>query len=169
MEKVIIRKVRLSDAKGILVAIKEVALDTKWVLTEADELPKTVAKERAFLRARLKSRNSTIAVAVDDGEIVALILADGGNRRRIAHVATIGIVIRKKWRGQGLGARMIEYMIRWARRTEIKKLKLSVTEGNNVALRLYKKMGFVREGLSLRDVRRRGRYHNSIEMARFVK
>lgn len=50
-----------------------------------------------------------------------------------------------------------------------KKIRLSVNEKNNIAMKLYRKVGFKKEGVFRQDVKIGHRYFDTIEMARFVR
>ena len=108
-------------------------------------------------------------VAELNGEVIGsagLQPVDAGMRRR--HVMALGIAVAAQAQGQGVGSAlmqaMCDYADRWA---GVLRLELSVYTDNAVALRLYRKFGFVIEGTmrgySLRD----GRYADTHAMARF--
>ena len=108
-------------------------------------------------------------VAELNGEVIGsagLHPVGAGMRRR--HVMALGIAVAAQAQGQGVGSAlmqaMCDYADRWAGAL---RLELSVYTDNAVALRLYRKFGFVIEGTmrgySLRD----GRYADTHAMARF--
>lgn len=108
-------------------------------------------------------------VAELNGEVLGCAgLHPAGAAMRRRHVMALGIVVAPQAQGQGVGSAlmlaMCDYADRWA---GVLRLELSVYTDNAVALRLYRKFGFVIEGTmrgySLRD----GRYVNTHAMARF--
>lgn len=108
-------------------------------------------------------------VAELNGEVVGNAgLHPAGVAMRRRHVMALGIVVAPQAQGQGVGSTlmqaMCDYADRWA---GVLRLELSVYTDNAVALRLYRKFGFVIEGAmrgySLRD----GRYVDAHAMARF--
>jgi putative acetyltransferase len=58
------------------------------------------------------------------------------------------------WRGRGVGTALMQTCVDWAREREIHKLALQVWPHNEVALHLYEKFGFEREGLLRAHYRR---------------
>lgn len=69
---------------------------------------------------------------------------------------TIVIAVHKTYRRQGIGERMLEWLIDHAAKHDIQKLSLMVSKDNH-AIRLYRKCGFLEysdEGLSLLMLRR---------------
>ena len=108
-------------------------------------------------------------VAELNGEVVGNAgLHPVGVAMRRRHVMALGIAVAPKAQGQGVGSALMQAMCDYADRwVGVLRLELSVYTDNAVALRLYRKFGFVIEGtmrgFSLRD----GRYVDTHAMARF--
>lgn len=78
--------------------------------------------------------------------------------RHIGHV--VGMMVHPRARGAGVGGALIESCIARCRAGgEVEMLTLSVTSGNEAAVRLYERAGFVRYGRLERAVRVCARYH----------
>ncbi len=73
------------------------------------------------------------------GFVIAQLAADE------AEILSVGVAT--KWQRHGLGARLIEGLIRAARRAEARRLFLEVSTDNEAALRLYDKLDFRRVGI----------------------
>jgi ribosomal-protein-alanine acetyltransferase len=69
------------------------------------------------------------------------------------------IAVAGEWQGRGVGARLLAAVIRDLRLTEIRVLRLEVRESNRRARELYRRAGFVCEGI------RPGYYDNPTEDA----
>ena len=89
-------------------------------------------------------------VAVADAEIIGSL-----------HVETsrfgfgeIGMAVARDWRGRGVGSALLMAAIDWARDRGLHKLSLSVFVHNTAAIALYRKFGFVEEGLRVKHFRR---------------
>ena len=62
--------------------------------------------------------------------------------RRMSHRAELGItVLMSEW-GKGLGNRLMETVIEYAKSNGIEIIELAVKSNNERAIRLYKKYGF---------------------------
>lgn len=168
MKDLVIREIKEKDAKKVLTAFQEIARTSKWLLTAPEEAPKTVGHELKFVRRQLRSVNSHLALMEMKGEVVGVVGAEGGNKRRNSHVAVVGLAIRKKWRGKGIGKEAMKYIVSWAKGAGLKKLRLGVVAQNTVAQKLYRSMGFKREGRFKRELKIGGRYYDTIEMAKFI-
>jgi GNAT superfamily N-acetyltransferase len=135
------------DAADIIEYLDIVLTDRMASIADKDEMVLDTWGEREHLK-RIASNPLAIAlVAVHDREIIGFLTCEGGRRRKIAHVAEIGMSVREDWRRKGVGTALLAYAENWARTTgKIRKLTLNVFERNLPAIILYEKDGFVLEG-----------------------
>lgn len=164
-----IRKVQLDDAADIIALITSVAAEpVNNLLTEPGEFTLTVEQERMFLAEQALRPDWGGFAAVTDaapGKVIGLITADGKRRRAIQHRASIGLSVAYDWRGKGVGHALMERAIAWARETGvITRLELEVLERNDSAIRLYERLGFVREGVIRHALLRNGKYLDELVM-----
>jgi RimJ/RimL family protein N-acetyltransferase len=66
----------------------------------------------------------------------------------------IGMFVAADWRGRGVGTALVVAAIDWARARGLHKLTLSVFPHNEAGIALYRKFGFVEEGLHPKHIRR---------------
>ncbi len=105
-------------------------------------------------------------VAVLDGEVVgnAGLHRQHGRRR---HAAAIGMGVRDAFRGRGIGSALLAALIDLADNwLDLRRLELSVFTDNVVAVALYERQGFVREGTMRDYAYRGGAYVDALFMAR---
>ena len=142
---------------------------------EADRLPlarlfAAVADERDGIaseppidveeRAASWSLDGTL-VAKARGEIIGLLHVE---QSRFG-VGEIGMLVAREWRGRGVCGVLLAAAIEWAREQGLHKLSLGVFTHNAAAIGLYRKFGFVEEGLRVKHYRRAsGELWDSIEM-----
>lgn len=108
---------------------------------------KTKKEELEWLKRELddiKSGQKVVLVAEDNGRVIGSTRITLGKERE-DHIGTFGIAIKSGYRGIGLGKYLMAEIIKLAKKTFGKKLKivmLNVFDGNKPAMSLYKKMGF---------------------------
>ncbi len=86
---------------------------------------------------------------------------------RRAHMAGLGMMIRRETQGMGLGARLLETLLETAdAELGLERVELGVYPDNMRALRLYERHGFVREGVRRLAAFRDGDYADEVAMAR---
>lgn len=109
--------------------------------------------------------NSVILLAMDENEIIGIAAINSNQKKRTRHVGILGIVIKKRFWGLGLGKNLMGLLIEWAKSNNItKKISLVTNENNKKARDLYKKVGFSEEGLLKNDNLINGVYHNTVIM-----
>ncbi len=66
------------------------------------------------------------------------------------HSGTLGMGIRIGYRGQGVGSRLIEWVLNDSFGRGLTRVDLEVFATNSIAISLYRKFGFVHEAIKLR-------------------
>jgi RimJ/RimL family protein N-acetyltransferase len=173
-EKIVIRSAETNDAQALIDLWDEIVSEDEFNVTIRADIKDqdiTIEKEQNWIQEHNDKEGWVVLVAEFNGIIVGGINVENGLRRRIAHVGTIHISVRKKYRGLGVGKALLQCTLDWAGTNSlIEKLALGVFENNQRAIGLYKKMGFVEEGRRLKEVKiQPGKYLDSIIMYKFVK
>lgn len=136
------------------------------LITEVDEFSPTVELESRTIRDMARATNSLFLVAEADGRIIAQLTLEGGKRRNVRHSVVLGITVAKEWRGRGIGRRLIESAISWARDTGIvSRIELHVFARNEPAIHLYESCGFELEGRRRNAVIRDGESIDDLVMS----
>jgi RimJ/RimL family protein N-acetyltransferase len=108
-------------------------------------------------------------VAEVEGEIVGFTRLEGSKLSRFRHKAEFGICISKKYWGHGIGKVLLENILMYADTVGIEKISLTVVETNTKAIQLYKRNGFLEEGILIKDrIHKDGNYYNTVIMGRFI-
>jgi len=132
---------RLDDFLGFTNRL--VAEDTFLTLTGK---PKTIEEERLWLKSNIENvkAGKTIFVwAIYNGKIIGQCDLNRGHARD-PHVATVGLMTDKDFRGEGIGRFLIEYVLEEAKKMPgLKIISLRVFSDNAIAIDLYNKLGFL--------------------------
>jgi len=163
-----IREIREQDTAEFLALCKQLDGETAFMLLEPGERMTTTAEQRDLIRKILSQDNQTILVAQTDGRLVGYIAGLGGKYHRNRHKVDIVIGILLDYSGQGLGTKLFTALEDWARSHDLHKLELTVMAHNERAISLYKKMGFVVEGISVDSLFVNGRYVDELDMAKSI-
>ena len=122
-----------------------VATERGGIATE----PPVDIDERAALFAR-SADGSVIAVA--GGQIIGMLHVQASRHG----FGELGMLVRRDWRGRGVGSALMQAAIDWARGHRLHKLCLEVFAQNAAAIALYRKCGFAEEGRRPQQYRRAG-------------
>ena len=91
-------------------------------------------------------------------QIIGKILGFAGILINIDIIEIMNIVVRKEYRNQGIGKKLLEELIIISKRTNLEIINLEVNIKNEIAIKLYKKFGFEQIGI-------RKKYYNMIDDA----
>jgi RimJ/RimL family protein N-acetyltransferase len=111
---------------------------------------------------------STVFGAFRDGELIGVAGFARQPAAKHAHKATLwGMYVRPAARQTGLGERLIEAVLDYAR-TQVEQLQLVVVADNHPARRLYTRLGFKEYGYEKQATKYHGRYHDDVLMAKML-
>ena len=87
--------------------------------------------------------------------------------KALSHSGEVGMGVLRDFRGQGIGQLLLEKALDDAWAKGFAKVELSVYTSNEAAVGLYKKIGFLEEGLLRRHALIDGEYRDSYRMGMF--
>lgn len=89
-----------------------------------------------------------IAYDADNGDIVGLYIFHPNNVGRCGHICNASFAVKKGFRGQRIGERLVIHCMSKAKELGFKILQFNaVVKSNQSALHIYEKLGFVRLGV----------------------
>ncbi len=167
----LIRSAQHDDAVAMLTYVRTVARETPFFMIEADEFNFPEEQERKWIQDHLDRPGWLVLLAESSGTIIGLLSSENGLYRRCAHRGNFGISVAESWRGQGVGSALLKTFLHWATENPIiEKIGMDVFATNEDAIRFYKKFGFVKEGLKLKEIKLgNGQYVDTVSMTRFVR
>jgi RimJ/RimL family protein N-acetyltransferase len=127
--------------------------------------PPPLEQSRSFWTS-LIDKGHPFLVAVEGATVVGWCDVVPVPRPIFAHVGTLGMGLLPDWRGRGLGTQLMAAAVEASRACGLERVELAVFADNERAQRLYRKMGFVVEGVQARRAKVDGRYRDEILMAR---
>lgn len=165
----LIREARISDAPALIEYVQTVAGETDFLTFGAGEFQLTVREEESFIEKSRKEPNQLCIIAEVGGCIVAMLNVHASPKKRLRHIGEFGITVRKDHWGQGIGTKLVEAMLDWARASKLlRKLNLKVQVNNTTAIRLYERFGFEKEGRIRRDSCVEGRFCDTYFMGLLI-
>lgn len=141
MSPLIIRPARADD---LLAAIALFAADPLGGHGDTVD-PAAYPQYLAAFQAIGASSDQTLYVAERDGEVVGtfqIMITTTLTGRGASSMIIEAVQTREDMRGQGIGARMIEYCIVEAKRRDIRLVQLTSNAARNDAHRFYERLGF---------------------------
>jgi putative acetyltransferase len=164
----VIREARPSDVRSYLECYREVMKEGRYIRTEdVRHRPRWWVKR--FRSSWTDDEANLVAVAeADTGWVIGSLGVSREEHPVNRHVASLGMMVARGWRGRGIGSALMTEAIRWAEQMGVEKLALSVYPDNAPALALYAKFGFVEEGRMTGHSKKAIGYRDEIVMGRWL-
>lgn len=169
-DKIVIRRANKSDAEPLVAEyLNVIGGESDFLTFGTGQFGKSIKQEENFIEDTLKRENALFIVAEVNGKIVGNLNFSGGQRPRTAHVGEFGVSVLKKYWGNGIGEELIRYLINWSKDSGIiRKINLRVRTDNKRGIHLYKKLGFLEEGILKRDFLVEGIFYDSLMMGLMI-
>lgn len=159
------------DAQLEIDYLKKVCGETRFLLSEPEDVQYTEESEKVFIKNQDTSDNALLLNAFVDGQ-----LAGNGSfnpvsaAKRLSHRASLGVAILQEYWHLGIGEQLVALLIDKARACGFEILELEVFSTNEHAIRLYRKLGFSECGRTVNGVKYKdGTYADIISMQLFLK
>ena len=165
---IVLRPVRPGDGPMLKDLIDEVDVEADFMLRAAGDQPDWLADPDVGL-ARLVAGGSIFFLAVAEGIPIGSIGVIRGRNRRNRGVGTIGLGLRRAWWGRGVGSALLLRAEAWSRRRGLHRLELTVQTENERAIALYRRRGFVNEGVRRAVFRQQDRWRDEMVMGLLLR
>jgi len=163
--QVIIRQAEKEDARELINFYNLVGGETNFLSFGKGEFMADLNAEVKYIENIKNEKNSNFIVATINEKIIGAASITSIQKRKMKHVGTLGIVIKKEYCGLGIGGILIDNLVNWSKQNGItKKISLLTRCDNYNAIELYKKKGFEIEGTLRRDNYEDGKYYDTYTM-----
>lgn len=165
-KEVVIRTIKYGDLKLVLNYINKLIEEDTFIMTNEK---KSFKEEKNWIKKRLdemKKGKGITLISGCDKKIVGISQLDPGSGDRSPHVCNFGIGVLKKYRSLGIGKEMTRQIITIAKKMKFKIILLGVFANNEVAIRLYKKLGFKQVARLPKIFLYKGKYVDDIWMVK---
>ena len=165
----LIRHVEIEDSYDLLETMKKIDSESYFMLRNPGERKTTLEEQVNTVSHILSQRNKTILLATIGNSIVGYLICLGGSFEMTQYSASVIMGILDKYINQGIGTMLFENLDSWAALVGIHRLELRVDEKNDIALHLYKKIGFSVDGIAKESVFVKGEFRNVYMMSKILK
>lgn len=139
----ILRSPIKEDAQAMIDYLNIIGGESDFITFGKNEFSMSVEAEQDYIKRINSMDNSKNVLIIIEDEIVGIASITSVQKERMKHNGTLGISLRKKYWGIGLGSDIMAYLINWAKSNKItKKINLLVREDNIRGVKLYEKFGF---------------------------
>ena len=140
MQDLTIRQARPQDGENLLAFLKKIGGETDNLSFGQEGLPLSI-QEEAYIQSMADQAGALICLAFNQKDLVASVSLNP-LPGRMGHRAEISLSVLKDYWGQGLGSRLLEKALAYARDQGLEFIDLDVATDNTRAIRLYEKFAF---------------------------
>ena len=157
-----IRHAKVEDAHVIAEQERKIAEKPGFFCSQPSELTDVNVVSTILLFQRDKT--GIYLVAECDGNLVGHAFLEPFKLQSLRHVADLNLAVSLEWQGKGVGTKLLQSIIDWAKTANLEKIQLNVRASNTAAISLYRKMGFIEEGRLKNRVKLKEGYLDDIIM-----
>ena len=158
---IVYRNAVTEDAEKIVAFYNFVGGETTFLSFEKDEYPLNVEEQVSAIEALDGNKTNIMLMAMDGDEIAGIATITSSHKIKARHEGELGIVVAKKYQGQGIGTELITRLIEWARGNGVTtRIRLDTRADNPTAVALYMKFGFIVEGCCRNSTLLNGKYYD---------
>lgn len=169
MAEITYRRAEESDAERIVDFYNYVGGETSYLSFEKDEYPMSVKEQREEISSLKDKKASIMLLAMDNEEIAGIATIHSSSKIKARHDGELGIVVAKKYQGQGIGTELIRQLIEWAKGNGVTtRISLDTRADNVKAVELYMKFGFIIEGCRKNSTLLDGTYYDLYVMGMMI-
>ena len=130
----------------------------------------SLEEEEMLTEDEWKRRIQNGLFAVSEETLIGMIVYAFNRRTKTRHIAEIfGVYVSAGHRGDGFGTRMLEHALLQIRKNgRVVKVKLAVNPEQRVAVKLYKKAGFVVAGRARKELKVGRRFFDTLYMEKLL-
>lgn len=170
MGKITYRNPVVKDAERIVEFYNYVGGETSFLSFEKDEYPLDVKEQAEDIKGLEGNVNNTMLLALDGEEIAGIATINSSHKIKSRHEGELGIVVAKKYQGQGIGSTLIQMLIDWCKGNGVTtRIRLDTRTDNTMAVSLCLKFGFIVEGCCKNQTFLNGRYYDLYIMGMMIK
>ncbi len=164
----VFREAEAKDAQALVEYISIVGGETDNLSYGKDTFKMTADREARFIERFKQSEKNIMLVALDGDKIVANASLEANRVERYSHRSELSITVLREYWGRGVGSRLMEMMIDFAKSVGTEIIYLEARADNERALALYRKFGFEKNCDIKRFFKIDGKYYDATVMTLYL-
>lgn len=170
-EKCILRSPFPEDAQIMIDYLVQTSGETHFMVRYPEEVQSSLEWEEYIIQQNIDNKQSLMLMAFINGEMAGNAgIACVEDRIKMRHRCSVGICLKEKFWGRGIGTLLMQEQIINARKMGYEQMELGVFADNANARAMYKKLGFEEWGTMKNAFRLKdGTYRDEIQMGLFLK
>lgn len=167
MENLKFRKAVTEDIRGMIDLLNQENVDFLLAPFNKYELDEEILKEH-IISTHAKD-SGVVLVCEKDKEIIGILDFQRKVARNMNHCGDFEIVVKNEYTNNGIGKSIVTYFEDYIKNnTTVQKVNLKVPSNNEKAIRMFRELGFLKEGIREKSIYSNGIYLDQILMGKVV-
>ena len=162
-----IRNLTVADSSSFLNLLLTLDNETKFMMLEPGERDTSIESTQKRLSSIDESMTALLG-AFDGEKLIGFISLSRNGANRARHSAYIVMGVLSSYTGKGIGKLLFDAAEEWAKKHSVTRLELTVMTHNINAVKLYKKVGFTKEGIKKNSLFVDGEYVDEFYMGKLL-
>lgn len=160
------RSAREADAQKYVDHMNLAGGDSEFLAFEKGQFYLDAEQARQVIARIVASDNQAFFVAEHDDRIVGILILESSSFPKLRHATELRIAVAKAYWGQGVARRLMDMAMDYFHRNpHLTRLALQVSTRHERGIAVYKRYGFVEEGVKRLGMRIGDDYHDLVMMA----
>jgi RimJ/RimL family protein N-acetyltransferase len=164
VEQVKVRRAREADAEALTTYMAGLMAERLDTISRRES--SSVSEQQDWILQAATAERGLILLAMAGDAVVGVLDLWAGERPEYRHAGRLGMSVARKWRGRGVGRKLLTRAIEEARAWPgFARLELECVVWNTPAIALYESLGFVIEATMAKAINLRGTPEDMLLMA----
>lgn len=164
----VFREAEDRDAEELVKYITTVGGETDFLSYGKDTFNISPEREARFIERFKKNKNDIMLIALDGEKVIANASLESSKVKRYSHRSELSITVLREYWGRGVGSRLMEMMIDFAKSVGTEIIYLEARADNERAIALYRKFGFEKNCDIKRFFKIDGKYYDATVMTLYL-
>lgn len=164
----VFREAECKDAEALVKYITAVGGETDYLSYGKDTFNISAERESRFIERFKRNKKDIMLVAFDGERVIANASLEANRVLRYSHRSELSITVLREYWGRGVGSRLMEMMIEFAKSVGTEIIYLEARADNDRAIALYKKYGFEQNCEIKRFFKIDGKYYDAAIMTLYL-
>ncbi len=159
--RLVVSMAKVSDAKELIEYMNRVVSESDNLSMGHGEFNVSLKDEEELIKKYDMSQNSVIIIGRINNQIASVLMLSGSNKKRFIHKVVLGISVSREYWNIGVAKSMMEKAIDFAKdNIYIEQIYLEVRNDNDIAINLYKNLGFESYGVHKKAIKIDNEYYD---------
>ena len=159
------RKAVASDVRGMIDLLNQENYDFLIAPFNKYELDEEVLKEH--IENTHSNNLGVVLICEKENKIIGILDFQRKQAKSMAHCGDFEIVVKNEYTNNGIGKAIVSYFEDYIKNhTTVQKVNLKVPSNNKKAIRMFRELGFLKEGTRQKSIFRNGEYLDQVLMGK---